>query len=91
MGDHRASVTIDLEFPDGIKHRQEFWINYWPDDDGIDPRIKEFFAKAWDQWLAGYSDMIAESRRREQEALERKQLAALTAKYGAGSSLRGST
>lgn len=58
MGDHRATIKISLTFPNRVKpYEMDAWmINYWPDDDGVDIRVVEFFQKAWDEYQDWYQE-----------------------------------
>jgi len=53
MGDHRASVKITFE-AHGITRTADMNINWVPEYDGIDDRVREFFQRAWDECLAVY-------------------------------------
>jgi len=84
MGDHRATIKLYMSIHGKI-YEHEMWINYWPDNDGVDNRIKEFFSGAWDDALARYKAQIYELDREDREKRERKkeleELARLKAKY----------
>lgn len=87
MGDHRASIKIEVEMH-GVKDKADMWVNWSPreyDCPGVDYRVIEFFqnwsARAmekWDneQWKAGEED-----RERKQRETELAELARLKSKY----------
>jgi hypothetical protein len=85
MGDHRASIKIVIAFdgePRGVDASTlDASITYCPGEDGLDPRVGEFFRKAWEKHLGRYDEMIFEAERRERERAERAELARLKAIY----------
>jgi hypothetical protein len=80
MGDMRASIRLVFRIH-GKVYKQDLWINYSPDSDGVDERIKEFFRESWDDSLHVYDAIIAAYEAEERERREREELARLTAKY----------
>lgn len=44
MGDFRALVKIEFEMA-GKKEIGEFWINWFPEHDGVDKRITDWLAR----------------------------------------------
>jgi hypothetical protein len=47
MGDHRASIKIEIEFH-GVKKEADWWINYHDSDgNGVDSRVSEFFSNVY--------------------------------------------
>lgn len=80
MGDHRASIKIECNIH-GKDYAQEFWINYCPDYDGVDERIKEFFRASWEDSLEIYHERVVEYERAEAERQELATLRELQAKY----------
>lgn len=75
MGDHRASIKIELEMY-GESEASEFSINWWPDSEygGVDRRVAE--------WLLAAVDKCREKDdAKARKELELRQLAALKAKY----------
>lgn len=86
MGDHRATIKLEMTIH-GKTYRQDMWINYFPDLDGIDGRIVEQFRAWWEDAKARYDaaefDRTASLREAEDERRERAELARLKAKYEA--------
>lgn len=85
MGDHRASIKIEMEAHDKI-YRKEWWINWSPEDrDGCDRRITDWFAACWADAYARYDTEVYESQREEREQAKEKadraMLATLKARY----------
>lgn len=80
MGDMRADIKIKFTIH-GKTYKQEFWINYSPDDDGVDVRIKDWFKGSWEDSLEIYHDRVAEYERAELERIELAKLSELRAKY----------
>ena len=89
MGDHRATVKIEMEFH-GVKDKTDMWINWsdcFSECVGVDQRIIDFFRSINDRGMAKYADMVYEGQREERERAEREQelktLAKLKKKYEA--------
>ena len=82
MGDHRANITLRMEIH-GRVYQHEMSINYWPDENGMDRRVTECFAKWWADALGIYAEQCAEWEARGVEKRERAELARLRGKYGA--------
>lgn len=82
MGDHRASIKIEMEFH-GVKDACDMWINYWPDGEypDVDDRIIEFIRSVYHRGMAKYDKAQVKWAKEEQEANERRLLADLKAKY----------
>ena len=83
MGEHRASIKVEFSMH-GHTDKVDLWINWSPDDNGVDRRITEWVAKqaekAMDKWWN--QDDRRESRRlADQEAAERAELQRLKEKY----------
>lgn len=55
--DNKASISINFEVY-GQKFHQEWWINYCPDDYGIDARIREWFQDCHDKAHQAYAKRI---------------------------------
>lgn len=72
MGDSRA--TIKIQFDIYQEHfKADWWINYWPNSEGIDGRVVEWFAdryrEARDKWDEEYLESCrAEEKKRRREA-----------------------
>ncbi len=85
MGDHRASIKVEFKLPNKTYRMNWGSVNYWPDDNGIDSRVREFFEESWDDYKSWYNDLVTrehrEQHKAEIEAQERRQLAELQAKY----------
>lgn len=86
MGDHRASIKIEFTIHEKTYNCEMPWINYWPDSDGVDERVREFFVRSWDDAKRRYDEKIAKwEAEREAETLERREraeLERLKSKYG---------
>lgn len=85
MGDHRASIKIEVDFH-GFKDKADMWINYCDSDgNGVDSRITEFFSNMYDKGMAKYrleeSEYFEKRDAKEKEKREREDLARLKAKY----------
>lgn len=85
MGDHRASIKIEMEFH-GVKDSCDMWINYTPTDCcNMDSRVLKFFERIYNQGMAKYDAEVAayewERTKEQREAEERSELARLKAKY----------
>lgn len=74
MGDHRASIKIEMEFH-GIKDSCDMWINYSPDGEypEIDDRIISFIRSVYNRGMEKYDEETYEYRE-EQKKEERKKL-----------------
>jgi hypothetical protein len=57
MGDFRASIKIEFEMY-GKKEKLDTWINYFPNEDGIDERIVEFFSDSWNKFTYYYNQAL---------------------------------
>lgn len=85
MGDHRASIKIEMEFH-GVKDKCDMWVNYSPEGCcGMDYRVIEFFASVYEKGMDKYNEMMdkwtEEQSREENEKAERRELARLKEKY----------
>ena len=85
MGDFRAEIKIKMQLM-GKQYNHTFdWINYSPDEDGVDYRVKQFFAEAWDDTQTRYDkarQKAWEIENKEQiEKEEKSQLERLKKKY----------
>lgn len=87
MGDHRASIKIEMEFH-GVKDSCDMWINYYPTGCcDVDERVTEFFKRIYNQGITKYEEMVCASEKEEhdrnEKANELAELARLKAKYEA--------
>lgn len=84
MGDHRADIRLKFEIHDKI-YKTEMWINYTPNENGIDRRIVEWFEDCWTDAYRRYQDkmdeQMEESRKEELEKKEKLELKRLKEKY----------
>lgn len=85
MGDHRASIKIEMTFH-GIKDSVDMWINYFPEECcSMDKRVVEFFKSVYERGMDEYEEKLFEAQReyREQEIerTERETLKRLKDKY----------
>ncbi len=83
MGDHRASIKIEMTFH-GKKEESDWWINYWPDDDGVDARIKNWFREKYEEGMnrhyaeeLKYKIRDAAIKAKEDEVITARELAEL--------------
>ncbi len=87
MGDHRATIKIEMEFH-GVKDSCDMWINWSPRDwecEGVDYRVIEFIQKIYNKGIEKYNaqqeEYWAQQRRKDVEVAERKELKRLKQKY----------
>lgn len=80
--DSRAQIDIKFRIY-GKSYETSFNINYTPEDDDIDidRRVREWFQNSYFDANFAYREMLAESRRKDEELRERKLLEDLKAKY----------
>lgn len=83
MGDHRASIKIEMDFHDKIE-KADMWINYSPGPEGVDERVMNFFRKAyrdgmnrWEEKEFEYQVKKYAERIKEEESITRNELAEL--------------
>jgi hypothetical protein len=83
MGDHRASIKIEMEFH-GITSKTDLYINYAPNGCcEMDERVAEFFRNAYDKGMSEHDSGMAEYWKKRDEEKEKEELARLKAKYDA--------
>lgn len=59
MGDHRASIKIEMEFH-GIKDKCDMWLNYYPQECcRMDKRVVDFFNSVYERGRAVYDQQMA--------------------------------
>lgn len=83
MGNYRASIYIKFRAA-GKKFEQDFWINYVPDECGVDRRIIEWLDEVWQECKRKYDQDIEEyweEIRKKEEEQEKKELKRLKEKY----------
>jgi len=83
MGDHRASIKIQFE-AHGVKKETDMWINYYPDETGVDRTVIEWFKEVWEECLAKYHTLIDEGiaeRAAKEKEERRKQYEELRAEF----------
>lgn len=85
MGDHRASIKIEMEFH-GVKDKTDMWVNYSPSDCfSMDQRVIEFFQSVYERGMAIYNrdmeDYYAKENKESIERAEREELERLKTKY----------
>ncbi len=66
MGDMRALIKIEIDII-GIKDKIEMWINYFPNDDGIDNRIIDFFNKNYQKAQEKLDRIILDMKENEKD------------------------
>ena len=79
MGDHRASIKIQVEFH-GIKKETDMWIN-WVQE--MPTPVAEFFEEVYRLGLAEYHDKMDDYWAKQKEKDERMLLENLKKKYEA--------
>ena len=73
MGDHRASIKIEMSFH-GIEDKTDMWINYWPQECcNMDKRVVDFFNSVYERGMKKYTKNT-EAYLREQELKAEKEL-----------------
>lgn len=87
MGDHRASIKIEINFH-GIEEKVDWWINYCDSDgEGLDRRVKEFFSDVYYRGMIKYDEEMlrfySEQNLKKVEAEEKETLRKLKNKYEA--------
>ena len=81
MGDHRASIKIEMEFH-GIKDKTDMWINYWPHECcGMDKKVIDFFDSVYRRGMEKYDENIAEYEKDVQERKEKEEYLRLKKKF----------
>ena len=84
MGDHRASIKIEMEFH-GIEDECEMYISYFPGEYGIDVRIVEFIENVYERGMLKYNKEAEEywwkENKEKIEEKEKVELKRLKEKY----------
>lgn len=84
MGDHRATISIRMEFHGKVYEWKDAWINY-NGHQGVDERVIKFFEDAWDdgyrRWSEDAHDADRQHRESETRQHELADLARLKTKY----------
>lgn len=84
MGDHRASIKIEFSMY-GETKKADMWINWSPDENGVDRRVIEFFDEAAHAMSFTYYEQVAKTqeaeRRIQEEQHERQEYERLKAKF----------
>ena len=80
MTDMKATIRLYLRIH-GKEYKHEMYVNYTPDLDGVDDRIKDCFGRWWDDSLGVYAVRCAEYEAIDREKHERAELQRLTEKY----------
>lgn len=82
MGEHRASIKIEMEFH-GIKDHTDMWINYFPQECcQMDARVVEFFDKMYRRGMEKYHANNEKYFAEQKDIEERKEFERLKKKYG---------
>ena len=58
MGDHRANIKISFNIHEKTYEQEWAWINYFPNNDGVDDRILEWFRECWEDAKRRYEEVI---------------------------------
>ena len=80
MGDFRASIKINVEMG-GVKDKTDMWINWSPNDDGVDDRVISFFRNWSEKATNKIRGDIEDGFAANEEARERAQYERLKAKF----------
>jgi hypothetical protein len=83
MGDHRADIKITFSMY-GETKKADMWINWSPDDYGVDPRVLDFFSRAYEEMYGTYIEQAIEhdlSEQDKKEADERREYERLRTKF----------
>lgn len=80
MGDFRASIQINVEMG-GVEDKADMWINWSPNDDGIDDRIVAFFRNWSEKAMAKVCGDIEDGFAANEKARERAAYERLKAKF----------
>lgn len=84
MTDMKASIEIKFEIH-GESYEGDWYINYSPNDSGIDDRIVEWFSDCYEKasrvYLKNVDDYFKEKDKAENESREREELRRLKEKY----------
>jgi hypothetical protein len=84
MGDYRARVKIEFEMFEK-KFETEFdWINYSPDDNGVDYRVARWFDDCWEEFQRMHDEATYQQERENEERREYELYQSLKAKYEGG-------
>jgi hypothetical protein len=77
MGDHRASIKIEVEFH-GVKDKADMWINW------VQPMpssVSDFLEDVYQRGIAKWDEQMEEYRAKQKEVEEKKELERLKKKY----------
>ena len=84
MGDHRASIKIEFSMY-GETKKADMWINWSPDENGVDQRVLDFFVESYEAMALTYYEEVAKAQEAEnrirQEQHERKEYERLKVKF----------
>ena len=80
MGEHRASIKIEMEVH-GKSYEVDMWINYFPEHDGADSRVAEWFNTSWEDSLIEYERLAAQYDAEDRERSDRATFERLAKKY----------
>ena len=85
MGDHRASIKIEMKFH-GIEDKADMWINYSPEGDyNMDRRVVDFFNGVYKRGMVEYNKIMEEywdnKYKEDIEIAEKRELKRLKEKY----------
>ena len=81
MTDMKADIRLAMRIH-GKEYEHKMYVNYTPDSDGVDERIKDCFSKWWDDSLGVYAGICAEYEDRDRERRERAEYERLREKFG---------
>lgn len=79
--DSKASIKIEFSVYGSKTYEGEWWINYSPDYDGVDSRIKEWFSKCYEEAYEQYRIGCDNYEEKRLEKIERKEYERLKEKF----------
>lgn len=81
MSDYRANIKIEFTMFKKTFKTEFDWINYSPDENGIDYRIAEWFCEKWEYFKELSEMTIAEAQKKLNEEKEYEEYLKLKAKF----------
>jgi hypothetical protein len=76
MGDHRADIKIKFSMY-GEEKKADMWINWSPEDSGVDQRVIDFFEQAArEMYNKGYLPLLVKEVEEDPERAEYERLKA---------------
>lgn len=83
--DSKASIKITFSVYGSKDYICDMWINYCPDWDGVDERVKSFFKESYEEAYDAYQQRVFKNEEKEQvarqEESDRKEYQRLKQKF----------